>query len=61
MAKKLYHWCTECKNIVAKKKSEPFGFPIDCKHDQSTWVRMYMEVSSDGKKQQDEERTEGDG
>ena len=43
MSKKLYHWCPECKQIVAKKKNERLDFPVECKHDPSVWHPMYME------------------
>lgn len=45
--KKLYHWCPTCKQIVAKKKTEVFGFPVSCRHDPDSWVKMYMTESQE--------------
>jgi len=40
---KLYHYCIECKNIVAKKKTEPFKSFVKCKHDPNKfWKRIYL-------------------
>lgn len=40
--KRLYHWCTICKQIVARKITERFGFPINCRHNESEWKRIYL-------------------
>ena len=41
---KLYHYCTMCENIVAKKKTEPFKSSYyKCRHDPNEfWKRIYL-------------------
>ena len=43
--RKLYHWCTQCQDIVAKKKNEPLqllGKNICKCSDTKNWKRLYL-------------------
>lgn len=43
MAKKLYYYCIECQQFVAKGKSIFNTLTCNCKHDHRNWRRVYLE------------------